>query len=102
MSAIGDIAKLLEQIPIWKRIKALPAEVESLQARVAALETAIKARTAAEACPICGSGNLKVISVQPHPIFGDVGGLQQRTMKCDNSPCGHTEVREHDPNKGGR
>ncbi len=99
MSAIADVAKLLEQIPIWKRLKGMPAEIEGLQARVAALEALVKTRPAAETCPLCNSGSLKVTSVKPHPIFGDVGGLQERTMKCDNSSCGHTETREYDPNK---
>jgi Zn finger protein HypA/HybF involved in hydrogenase expression len=58
-----------------------------------------KARATLETCPLCRSGKLAIISVRPHPIFGDVGGLQQRTLKCDNPKCGHTEERDHDPNK---
>jgi hypothetical protein len=96
MSAIGDIASLLEKIPIWKRLTALPDEVKALQARVSALETEIQKRPSLEACPICGTGNLKVTAVRPHPQLGDVG-IQERTVKCDNPACGHTEDRIHDP-----
>jgi hypothetical protein len=97
MSAIADVAKLLEQIPIWKRLKAMPVEIESLQARVVALEALVKARPAPEACPICGVGALKVTAVHAHRQFGDMG-LQERAMKCDSEACGHTETRLHDPN----
>jgi hypothetical protein len=96
MSAIGDIAALLEKIPIWKRLKALPEQVDALQARLAALENEIAKRPSLETCPICNSGNLKVVSVNPHPTLGKVG-IQERSLKCDNVACGHTEKRLHDP-----
>ena len=56
-----------------------------------------KARAALEDCPICRIGKLAVVAVGPDPTFGRVG-LQQRTLKCDNKECGHTEKRQHDPN----
>ncbi len=61
-----------------------------------------QARARLEDCPICQTGKLKVVGVKPHPIFGDVGGLQVRTLKCDSQECPHTEEREYDPNKGSR
>lgn len=96
MSAIGDIASLLEKIPIWKRLKALPEQFDALQVRVAALENEIAKRPSLEECPICGTGKLKVTHVGPHPRMGAVG-LQERTLKCDNPSCAHTERRMHDP-----
>ena len=42
MSTIGDIVSLLEKIPIWKRLKALPDEFDALKAKVAALESELK------------------------------------------------------------
>jgi hypothetical protein len=96
MSAIGDIAALLEKIPIWKRLTALPAQFDALQARVVALESEIAKRPSLESCPICNSGNLRVTHVRAHPTLGAVG-VQERTMKCDNPACGHTENRIHDP-----
>lgn len=89
--------KLLDRIPLWKRLGKLPAEVEALEKRVAALEEALKQRPAAENCPLCQVGVLRVTSVRPHPTLGMVG-VQQRALKCDAPACGHTEDRVHDPN----
>jgi hypothetical protein len=94
MSAIGDITTLLDRIPMWKRLAALPAEVEALRARVAALEEEVRKRPSVEQCPICEGGILKITTVRPDPIMG-VLGVQERTIKCDK--CGHTEKRQHDP-----
>ena len=69
---------------------------DALQARVVALESEIAKRPSLESCPICNSGNLKVTDVHAHPTLGAVG-VQERTMKCDNPACGHTEKRIHDP-----
>jgi hypothetical protein len=96
MSAIGDITNLLEKIPLWKRLGALPEQVAALQARVSALEVDLQKRPSLERCPICSAGDLKVTGVNPHPSLGAVG-IQERTMRCDNAACGHTEKRIHDP-----
>lgn len=93
--SVSDIVKLLEQIPIWKRLTQLVKEVEDLKSRVAALEQE-KLKPPAELCPICETGSLKVIAVAPHKAFGRMG-VQERTVKCDNEACGHTEKRMHDP-----
>lgn len=98
MSAIGDIVAILEKVPIWKRLKALPEKVDALESRIAALEAEISKRPSLETCPVCNSGKLKVTAVRPHAELGPVG-LQERTLKCDNATCGHTEKRMHDPNK---
>jgi len=96
MSTLGDIGKLLEQIPLWKRLKSIPGEVDELRTRLEKLENAIAERPALENCPICGAGNLKVKTVRDHPTFGAMG-IQERTMQCDDPNCGHTEQRMHDP-----
>ncbi len=38
MGLLEDILLALERIPIWKRVKALPDEVEALKARIKVLE----------------------------------------------------------------
>jgi hypothetical protein len=98
MSAIGDIASILEKIPIWKRLTALPAEFEALKARIAALEEEVQKRPSLEQCAICNTGNSKVTGVRPHPQLGPVG-VQERTLQCDNPACKHSEKRLYDPNK---
>lgn len=92
--SVSDILKLLDQIPIWKQLKALPQQIADLQTRVAALEKQIVERPAAERCPMCETGILKTLKVTPHPVMGDVG-LQERHLTCES--CGHTEKRMYDP-----
>jgi hypothetical protein len=103
MSVISDLDKLLDKIPLWKRLQEIPkhfdelkAEFQELKTYVASLEAEIRKRPPAEQCPICKTGNLNVIHTRPHPTLGPVG-VQERTVKCDNSSCGHTEKRRHDP-----
>lgn len=95
MGMIEDIMKALERIPAWKRISALPAEVDALTARIAALEQKLGPQSGKQ-CPICNEFALKVIASAAHPDFG-FAGVQQDTMKC--SKCGHQEVRSRDPAK---
>jgi len=96
MSTIGDIVGFLEKIPIWKRLKSLPDEVDALKTRIGNLEAALKNGALGESCPLCETGRLKIKAVRPHDTFGDMG-LQERKMQCDNPACGHTESRMHDP-----
>jgi hypothetical protein len=37
-----------------------------------------------------------VTKIAEHPVMGAVG-LQEKTLKCDNLKCGHTEKQMHDP-----
>ncbi|WP_157664427.1 hypothetical protein [Bordetella genomosp. 9] len=90
MGMIEDIMKALERIPAWKRVAALPAEIELLKNRIAALEAKLSPATG-EQCPVCRAPAFKVISSGPHPVFGDMG-LKLDTMKCGS--CGHQETRE--------
>jgi Zn finger protein HypA/HybF involved in hydrogenase expression len=71
--------------------------------RVHAPDPKERARAGLEVCVICGTGRLAVVAVGPHPIFGDMG-IQERTLKCDNAACAHSEKRQHDPSNllGGR
>jgi len=42
MSAIDDLLKLLDRIPLWKKLNALPDRVDELEKRIAILESASK------------------------------------------------------------
>ncbi|WP_238911910.1 hypothetical protein [Achromobacter xylosoxidans] len=96
MGMIEDIMKALERIPVWKRVSALPSEVEALKERIAALEAKLSPATG-EQCPICRSHTFKVISSAPDPEFG-FAGVKLDTMSCTS--CGHHETRQRDPSKG--
>jgi polyhydroxyalkanoate synthesis regulator phasin len=41
---IEDIMHALERIPVWKRVSALPKEVDELRTRIAALEAKLEGK----------------------------------------------------------
>lgn len=96
MGMLEDIMLTLERIPIWKRVKALPSEIDELRARVAAIEARL-AGTSGECCPLCGSDQFKAISTKKHPLWGDASGLMLDQFKC--GACGHSEDRERETRK---
>lgn len=92
MGLLEDINKTLERIPVWKKLVALPPQLEKLEARVAALEAKLGPKQGSE-CPICGELAMKVIASAPHPEF-DWAGAKRDTVKC--SSCGHQEFQDRD------
>lgn len=92
--SVGDILKLLDQIPVWKTLATLPKQVRELEARIAALEG--RQAKPSRACPICGS-DMKIESVEPDPTFA-FAGVQRHNLAC--TACAHTEQRQVDPRKG--
>jgi ribosomal protein L37AE/L43A len=92
MGMLEDVIKALERIPLWKRVSALPVEVEALQLRVAALEARLAGKTG-PLCPLCNTPGFKRISSKEHPDFG-FAGLKVDSYVCEN--CGHKEDRERD------
>jgi ribosomal protein L37AE/L43A len=90
MGTLEDIMKTLERIPLWKRLTALPAEVQELRARVEALEAQLAGKPGT-LCPICNATGFKRVSSKPHPEFG-FAGIKLDSYRCD--ACGHAEDRE--------
>lgn len=90
MGIIEDIMLALERIPIWKRVAAMPKEVEDLRARVTALEAKLSGKTGA-LCPMCGSVNFKIVSSGPDSTFGALG-MQRDLYRCQD--CQHSESRQ--------
>lgn len=86
--SVSDMLKLLEAVPGWRALLALPRRVAELEARVAALEG--RTVKAGVTCPICGA-TMMVTAAQPDPLFGDFG-VQQHTLSCPG--CSHSEKRQ--------
>jgi len=85
----SDLLKILDLIPLWKKLKELPAKVEALEAKVADLERrGLPPAPAGKRCPFCGQNNFFVVKSEPDPIFGPLGG-KKRTYRC--SSCGQEE-----------
>lgn len=85
---LKDLDHLLEQIPLWKRLKAIPDEFEKLKLRVAQLETQLKA--VGERCPKCGHLTWFVDRSEADKVFGDLGGVR-RHYRCRE--CGYEESK---------
>jgi len=99
--SVSDVLKLLDEIPIWKAVRALPKRITELEARLKALEDAAGQKPIAQTptalvCPICES-RMKVKSESPHPEFA-FAGVKVHTVECPS--CGHKSHRDFDPGKG--
>lgn len=71
-------------------------EIHDRDQAIRELEEKLSDATSGEKCPLCGTGRLKVVSVRPHPQFA-FAGIQEHTLRCENSECKHSEKRKHDP-----
>jgi hypothetical protein len=87
--SVSDILKILDQIPIWKKVSALPARIEALEKRVAELERAKPPATGI--CPLCQSP-VRVEKEVDDPIFGPLGGKRHH-LRCTNPSCDYTGTR---------
>jgi hypothetical protein len=103
--SVGDLLKVLDQIPIWKAVSGLPKRIAELERRIDALESerladkrAASQVPSARICPIC-SATMKVISETAHPQF-DFAGVKIHNMRCDE--CGQTASRDFRPGTGYR
>jgi hypothetical protein len=70
MISVSDAVKILDQIPIWKQLVAIPKRLTALEERIAALEA--KKTVSGRECPMCGN-EMKVASEAPHPQFSFAG-----------------------------
>ncbi len=55
MGFLEDVVKVLDRIPVWKRLQGVPAEVDDLKARVAALEEKLGGKWPGDVCRYCGA-----------------------------------------------
>ena len=86
--SVKDFVSLLEQIPIWKRLSALPTRMDELERRLAALEQKPKLPI----CEKCGIGYMRLDRndklTGPFAVF-EGAGSHIKVYKCDN--CGSEE-----------
>lgn len=68
--------------------------IQEKERKIRELEDKIAILTSGEACPICRTGRMRVVSSVEHPHFG-FAGVQERTLKCTD--CNHSEKHLHDP-----
>lgn len=80
ISVIDDVLKVLDRIPIWKRLQEVPAEVDELKAKVIALEEQLNGKRPPDVCPFCGARSFRLQDVILH-------GKMER-WKCQAADCG--------------
>lgn len=94
MGILEDVMRALERIPAWKRVQAMPAEVDALRARIEALERRLQPASG-DMCPRCRALTFKLMRTIPEPSpFGALGALQDE-LEC--SSCGYKTVRNRNP-----
>lgn len=90
MGTIGEISALLDKIPLWKRLKALPQEIEELRARVDELERRLRGGSGLT-CPMCNSAQF--VRVSTDDALSQIGYITDH-FHCQE--CGHREQRQRD------
>jgi hypothetical protein len=92
MGLLEDVMKVLDRIPVWKRLQQIPAEHDALVARVADLERRLSGPTGL-ICPSCGEPKLMPVGSKPDETFGDFGVMSD-SYQCSN--CQHQESRQRE------
>ena len=92
MGMLEELNDLLDRIPVWKRLTAMPDKLQALEQRVEMLELRLSGKTG-PACPICNAPGFQRTGSKPDPIFGDMG-LMLDSYAC--AACGHSENRQRD------
>lgn len=92
MGMLEELNDLLDRLPLWARIKALPDKVETLQQRVALLEAQFSGKPG-ELCPVCNAPGFRRTGSKPDPVMGALGVMLDSYV-C--AGCGHAEDRPRD------
>jgi hypothetical protein len=85
MGVLEDFNKMLERIPIWKRLGEVPGEVDDLKSRVAALEEKLGGKRPPDVCKYCGAQAVR--------MTGNWGPDNQGRMQ-QNWTCGECKEQE--------
>lgn len=96
---LREISKNIENAEFKSLLADLHLELADAKIKMAGLmdeNATLKERiksltsTSGERCPKCGQRAFQLVSSKPHPIFGDVGGME-REYKC--ASCGFVESK---------
>ena len=87
MGAIEDVMKVLDRIPIWKRLGEVPAEVDDLKRRVAELEEKLNGKWPADVCRYCGERAVRLSDTRGPNTQGIF------TEYWDCASCGQSDRR---------
>lgn len=90
MVSVSDILKILDNVPLLRRLKALPTEVDEMKARIEALEDRLAAPPVAPGreCPSCGHHAMRVTGTKKGGKFANLG-VNTETWTCEN--CGYSK-----------
>ncbi|MFM4140102.1 hypothetical protein [Klebsiella variicola] len=102
MGILSELDSLLEKIPLWKRLKTVPDEVDRLKQQVAELEAYIKS-SGGEKCPRCSQMSYSLDRTVDDPDFI---GLEFRETITNApavgmKPLNSAEIAEMTKPKGG-
>ena len=90
MGILSELDSLLEKIPLWKRLKTVPDDVDRLKQQVAELEAYIKS-SGGEKCPRCSQMSYSLDRTVDDPDFIGLG-VQRDYYKC--SSCGYETFKQ--------
>jgi len=89
---VDETLKVLERIPIWKRLGEIPAEVDDLKQRLAVLEGQLNGKWPADVCRYCGARAVRLARQFGRP---DIHGLMVEEWACGD--CGRVDERRVKP-----
>lgn len=92
MGMLEELNTLLERIPVWRQLVALPERVATLEARIAALEAQLAGKTGA-LCPMCNAPDFKRVGTDAANPMAAIG-FTTDVFQCGS--CGHREQRHRD------
>jgi hypothetical protein len=88
MGVLEDVQKMLDRIPIWKRLGEVPGEVDDLKRRVAELEAKYEGKFPPDVCKYCGERAVRMSHSMPPD---DGKGKTRQEWTC--AICQQVEIR---------
>jgi hypothetical protein len=79
VGVLEDIMKALDRSSIWKRLQALPPEVDELKARIATLEEKLNGKWPGDVCRFCGARAAR--------FTGGIGNIDRAGMLHEMYHC---------------